>query len=475
MENISVGYKRLDYGMVCVLTIPECAITDEGKQVFNSMRAKYFTDHALVEKIYNPFTRKEFKKGSINGQTFEIESYIKSEKGCSISYYKSVEPVIYENINESNWTGMVKKLTDDGRLECEYVLANGVKDGIYKYYDKHEKLIISCLYKKGELNGKKITYYDNDVVKSEEEYSNDLLNGRCVYYFNNKNLKMIKNYSLGRLEGEFLVNHVNGKKKIEAMYSNNDLDGVYTEWYGCENKKMEINYDKGVLEGLYRTWYFNGILSSELNYHQNMLHGECKKYDTKGYLLELETYVEGSLDGLYEKYEDGYIVERKYFRNNKLDGWYTTFYKNGSIKSRIKYVNGWYIEQKADNRKPYYDPYYNQKDSYVQNYYHNLQPTYLLKPVQYPIVYQNPNTCQFQIPYKKVRKRVVSTHNTYRKYRDGILVLFYKHNGKYINGPYMEYWRNGNPKIKAYYENGKLIGTYKEWDNNGNLVYQTRY
>ena len=60
-------------------------------------------------------------------------------------------------------------------------------------------------------------------------------------------------------------------------------------------------------------------------------------------------------------------------------------------------------------------------------------------------------------------------NGTYVKYNDlHIKVKATYKDGKF-DGPYTEYYENGNIKVKATYKDDKLDGPYIEYDENGNI------
>ena len=43
------------------------------------------------------------------------------------------------------------------------------------------------------------------------------------------------------------------------------------------------------------------------------------------------------------------------------------------------------------------------------------------------------------------------------------------------HGPYKSYWRNGKPQAEATYNNGKLEGLNKQWEDNGDLTFEVNW
>jgi len=43
------------------------------------------------------------------------------------------------------------------------------------------------------------------------------------------------------------------------------------------------------------------------------------------------------------------------------------------------------------------------------------------------------------------------------------------------NGPYVEYWDNGQKKLEGHYKNGEQNGLVTHWDENGNKVREIQY
>ena len=58
---------------------------------------------------------------------------------------------------------------------------------------------------------------------------------------------------------------------------------------------------------------------------------------------------------------------------------------------------------------------------------------------------------------------------------DAIKVFMRTYNKNVLNGPYYEWYSNGQIKVEAYYDNGKLSGNFKKYYSNGQLRVTARY
>jgi len=60
-------------------------------------------------------------------------------------------------------------------------------------------------------------------------------------------------------------------------------------------------------------------------------------------------------------------------------------------------------------------------------------------------------------------------NGTYVKYNDLHIKVMATYKDDKLDGPYTEYYENGNIKVKATYKEDKLDGPYIEYDENGNI------
>ncbi len=89
------------------------------------------------------------------------------------------------------------------------------------------------------------SYYPNDTLKSEINYSNNIREGSAKFYYPNGKIKQELNYSNGRVDGVVKNYYDNGN--LKEMYSIEDgkRNGVLTMFDKNGNYLKDITYEEG--------------------------------------------------------------------------------------------------------------------------------------------------------------------------------------------------------------------------------------
>ena len=108
-------------------------------------------------------------------------------------------------------------------------IKNFVKVKIYNsdYRVLNKEHVISgekFLQKNGSMkNGKVIWFYNDDKIKAECNYKNDMLEGVSVYYYKTGEVMARENYQRNKLEGVTRRYYENGRLKSEEKYKRGNL------------------------------------------------------------------------------------------------------------------------------------------------------------------------------------------------------------------------------------------------------------
>lgn len=248
-------FSKLEKNRICVLKIPDDAITDEFLPKANTNTALYKTNIAVVERIFNVEKNKDY----IDGIMLCVNAKQKIKKlKCVVGnriefnyiyYYKTLEPALYYGIDLNRYTGDYKEWYDNGNLYIEYKLFNGLPNGSYYEYEENGNIKYSCNYKHGKLDGDYEEYKNNRLILRTNFINgiNEGLtclyeNGKLIekYYVKNKvmhgeykkfdnNDVVVKcNYVDGKLCGEYII--LKNKLPIrQATFNNDKIVGQYVD------------------------------------------------------------------------------------------------------------------------------------------------------------------------------------------------------------------------------------------------------
>ncbi len=309
----------------------------------------------------------------------------------------------------------------------------------------------------------------NDCIR-QAVGSNGILKRSCVLC-NSKNVI--------HCDFEYLQDEIR-----EVNYVEDGLDGENIKIYYNERSTQVHsigNYRKGIKYGFYVTFNEDGNKSLEENYNQNgVLHGECKKYNKYGILQSIENYEDGLLDGIQKYYDDFHNIVREVNYKSGVKSGSTTHYSIDR-ESKSTYISSieWYENNKLQNKVTYYPGNRIQiKATYKDN---KLDGEY--------IMYEKDGSVLLNGIYKDgapYNGKLFGQNYLYDKDRnilfDGKLfdlndheIINYKDG--VIEGEYICYHDSERSKISMItpYVNGKKHGIEKKFDENGNLIYSVEY
>lgn len=291
-----------------------------------------------------------YSKGKENGDAFEFDS-----TGNIITVLKYTDGAVTRQlkINRKNnngfLDGMYMSFYDDFKVKEEGMYSQGIKNGIFKYYNTNGELIRSEIWRNGILatdsvvsnvDFKRVYYAGSRVIKSEGLYTQDN-NPIGRHNFYNKNGEYIES----RHYSPFGVLVKDGRYN-----TNQKKEGIWTEYYENGNIRSRGNYIDGKKEGLWEYFYLDGSLEQRGVYKNDLPHDLWTTYCANGNIRKQGTYINGREDGVFTEYTcDGELIKRINF----IDG-----FKNGEfylcIQSFIE--QGLYIDDmKSGKWQTFYD------------------------------------------------------------------------------------------------------------------------
>jgi antitoxin component YwqK of YwqJK toxin-antitoxin module len=135
---------------------------------------------------------------------------------------------------------------DDGTLyESYFITQDSVRDGQYLRFAQNGDTLEKSEYALGRLNGKRILYYDNNVVEIIETYLGDSLEGLYKVYYEDGSLQMEMTYNNNKLNSLIKKYYPSGEIMEEVTFKNNEENGPFVEYYKNGNKKWEGTYESG--------------------------------------------------------------------------------------------------------------------------------------------------------------------------------------------------------------------------------------
>ncbi len=103
-----------------------------------------------------------------------------------------------------------KSYYENGNLEYEVEVRNGIPDGISRYWDENSHLVNITYYENGKLHGLSISYFPNGIISSKVKYFYGQNHGINETYHSNGKIKSNQIFEFDKPISELLRFDENG-------------------------------------------------------------------------------------------------------------------------------------------------------------------------------------------------------------------------------------------------------------------------
>ncbi|MEQ8907784.1 MAG: hypothetical protein RIC95_01205 [Vicingaceae bacterium] len=221
-------------------------------------------------------------------------------------------------------------------------------DSVWKFYRENGNVKSIFTYKEDERHGKSY-YYKNCQVVKEENYNKGELEGRqFTYYETADSTVLLKTSTL----------YVEGKKEGYAYEYARDGRIItiidYNKGFLSNREKINRKDEAGRKQGVWKSYYGNERLKKEERYKDDLLNGYVKLYSPEGKLESASLYIDGVKQSEEENQAD-FNIQNTYYGDGSLrsqitynlagkkDGIAKTFKKNGEVEKTEIYRNGYLL------------------------------------------------------------------------------------------------------------------------------------
>ena len=145
--------------------------------------------------------------------------------GSYKTYYENgkIEADLHYNQDELYGLQIYYSYYDGGSFE-KINYKNGVKDGVYEYYDENNNLVEKGTFRDGKMDGTWDVYYANGelkgVLRSRNFYKNDLIDGVSTQYWDADQVYCQSHYENGLKHGPYKKYDLNGQIIDKGVYKN---------------------------------------------------------------------------------------------------------------------------------------------------------------------------------------------------------------------------------------------------------------
>ena len=426
------------------------------------------------------------------------EGYVKDGKPNDywITYYENQLRKSEGNRKDFLLDGPWKFYDPKGNIRELITYKQGKKDGPNKVFENCQMVELS-VFEEGVQIGQQLNFYPDSadtLLKANIPYANGLKDGIAKYYAKDGRLTEIVNYKKGFVES---------REKINQIDENGQRQGVWKDYYSNGRLKTEKRFKDGELNGYVKEYSAQGKLEGA----ELFLEGEQRSEEENEADFEIRYtyYPDGSIkstttynlanekDGVAQFYdEDGEVTNAEIWKNDYLiakgiidrsgvrRGNWETYYLNGTLKSKGAYKSGekygkwvYYFSSAKVEQEGYYDQAGRLTGEW-RWYYENgslLRTEEFLRGVEDGML---------------VEYAMDSTIITEGEYLEGEREgeWFYQLNdhqeeGKYLYGERNGYWEhqhsNGKISFKGLYEGGRPHGDHKYYNKRGTLIKKESY
>ena len=129
----------------------------------------------------------------------------------------------YEKDQQTAYTGWVKQVTSEGRVQSLEQLQDGKKNGLSLRWHQNGQRSLEGNFSDNKSDGAWIGWHENGEKAGERNYREGVLHGPFAQSWPNGQSMMEGNYSAGNQEGVWVRWHENGQKQQEITYRGGEI------------------------------------------------------------------------------------------------------------------------------------------------------------------------------------------------------------------------------------------------------------
>lgn len=370
------------------LTYPMCR---QSHMLFTSVKQKGDTDKGFYSSFYGPMAKYIMDNDLFEGFVYhcltastqkEINSVAAKNKSKVADFRKSIGNFIADRYMYSNsedgqeiltiyndegdllGMGPVDRKADKLKGDWTYFHTNGrisakgsfngegKKNGPWKYWYDDGNLKSTVDVVDGTTNGKLEVYYANGTVGESSGYVNDKYENEFRSYHPLGGMKLKKNAVGGVWNGKTTEYHLSGAPAWEYDQKEGKAEGMVKQFFPSGTVEYEGNYKAGQREGTHVQYHPDGTKSSEYNFTAGLSDGPFKEWYPNGKLEVEGTFKGDKLVGERRKYDEwGSLTSiDRYDDQGRLHGLYEEFNDEGGKYIEMTYKNGLLIAYKYFDR-----------------------------------------------------------------------------------------------------------------------------
>jgi uncharacterized protein len=225
----------------------------------------------------------------------------------------------------------------DGKKIIEGNFLNGNEHGEWNWYHPNGQVERKAIYDEGKLHGEVRDFYDTGAKEGEYYYEYGEPSGIWSSYYHTGEKETVTHYLNGENHGRKEFYSPAGKLQLVRFYNNDRLIGYsYEDEKGKEHPMIELPNETGII----KAYYDNGNVSRQMEYKNGVMVNSYSAFYYDGTPETHITYKDGFYNGAFtEYYPNGNKRQEKHFLYDNLHGKVIVYHENGNIKEERTYIN----------------------------------------------------------------------------------------------------------------------------------------
>lgn len=320
----------------------------------NSQAKRYYPEGPLRQILIYENNKEEGRSTEYDRDGRIITEYVYRN-----GFVYSEERINRYDINAKR-TGVWRDLFPNGQLKEEGMWLNGLRNGVFKFFDDKGKLLKLEKYEDGLLVIDEAAtamldirkeFYPSGKVHLEGTYRDGKRQGNFREYDEQGNeiggqlydgdIKIGEGRidSLGRRVGAWKLFHPNGVTKAVGNYVNGKRDGAWVYFYENGKTEQKGSFKEDILTGQW-TWYFpNGGVQRDESYRKGKQDGHFAEYDSLGNPINEGDYLDGLKNGNWKLHVNDHTEQGEY-QDGERNGVWVWYYGNGQKSFEGEYQAG---------------------------------------------------------------------------------------------------------------------------------------
>jgi uncharacterized protein len=407
-----------------------------------------------------------------SGKVLSETNYKKDEQdGPYTSYYGNGQKNVETQYAANEESGYSQGYHFNGKPRYNGWLTNGQKQQNFVFYNSLGDKTTQEYYLNNELDGW-VTYYNpGNRPDFEYKYNNGWLDS--IVQLDTTGKVMGTSVFKGG-KGPLLYKHYNGKARSVGQYDHYMLTGPYTTYYMDGSVKGIYFYKYGEFDSAYKEYRFGGKLQTEGQYKNGKPVGVWKHYYADGKIKRIENYNEGERNGAYTIYTPNGNVEAVVsFKDGELDGEYKLFDDNNQLIVSLLFKEDAVISYTYEGKdgKPVPPVPLTNGSGKVSAYYKNGNPS--------AVIHFSDNLLNGEYVLYYPNGKIYTTCNRSNGAEDGKRMIYYPDGTLWkedhlllgnFHGCNKVFYPNGKLKSEEWYYNDEEQGTFKYYNEQGQLT-----